>query len=260
MIYVCIPSRDEGPTIGLLLWKLRRVLGEATREYEFLVVDDGSSDQTAEVLESYAKALPLTIISHPKPLGYAASVEAMLRQVLERTDRPKRDCAVVMDADFSHGPEAVPELLKRIESGADLVVAQAGFSESVPSWYRWLRRLAPYLLRRLRVQGLGDLASGLLAVRLISLRNARRARDGRLLTTDGWGAKAELVAVLAQHARRVDSVSYVERHDLRTRALRSRPWPLARELWQTGRRVRLPSPPAKASLERMEREPVETPS
>lgn len=260
MIYVCIPSRDEGPTVGLLLWKLRRVLGEAAREYEFLVVDDGSSDQTAEVLESYAKALPLTVISHAQPLGYAASVEDLLRQALERTDRPKRDCAVLMEADFSHGPEVVPELIKRMESGADLVVAQAGFSDSVPSWYRWLRRLAPYLMRRLRVRGLDDPASGLLAVRLISLRNARRARDGRLLTTDGWGAKAELVAILAQHARRVDSVSYLERHDLRTRALRSRPWALAKELWRTGRRVRLPAPPARASIERMEREPAESAS
>ena len=65
MIYVCIPSFDEGPTVGLVLWKIRRVFEEFPREYQLLVVDDGSTDTTAEILEPYAKVLPLTVIRHP---------------------------------------------------------------------------------------------------------------------------------------------------------------------------------------------------
>ena len=40
MIYVCIPSHNEAPTVGLLLWKIRQVFSGFPREYHLLVVDD----------------------------------------------------------------------------------------------------------------------------------------------------------------------------------------------------------------------------
>jgi glycosyltransferase involved in cell wall biosynthesis len=88
MIYVCIPSRNEAPTVGLLLWKIRQVFAAFPREYQLLVLDDGSTDCTAEVLEPYARVLPLTVIRRASPEGYAASVEELLRKAVELTDRP----------------------------------------------------------------------------------------------------------------------------------------------------------------------------
>ena len=64
MIYVCIPSYDEAPTVGLLLWKIRQVFAAFPREYHLLVLDDGSTDATTEVLEPYARVLPLTLVRH----------------------------------------------------------------------------------------------------------------------------------------------------------------------------------------------------
>ena len=125
MIYVCIPSYNEAPTVGLLLWKVRQVFAGFPREYQLLVLDDGSDDATAEVLERYTRVLPLTVIRHQARRGYAASVEELLRQAVERTDRPKRDSAILMHADFAHGPNFIPDLVRRIESGADIVIAQS---------------------------------------------------------------------------------------------------------------------------------------
>src|ERR1044071_6008168 len=122
MIYVCIPSHNEAPTIGLLLWKIRQVFAAFPREYQLLVLDDGSTDSTAEVLEPYARVLPLTVIRRTSSQGYASSVEELLRKAVELTDRPKRDAAILMHADFPHSPQIVPALVRRIESGADLVV------------------------------------------------------------------------------------------------------------------------------------------
>ena len=223
MIYVCVPVHSEARTVGLVLWKVRQVFTAFQREYQLLVCDDASTDGTGEVLATYAKVLPLTIVTHRERRGYAPSVEELLRLALQRTDRPKRDCAITLHADFVHNPDAMEEMVKRLESGADLVVAeQLELAGEVPWALRWARRWTPRLLR---VTGVRDTVSGYLALRLALLRQALRVEDaGPLLTTDGWPARAELVARLAPHARRLDTLSARARYDLQQRPSRVQPW------------------------------------
>ncbi len=230
---------------------------EFTREYQLLVVNDGSTDATAEVLEPYTRVLPLTVITHRQRQGYAASVEELLRLAVERTDRPKRDCAILMHADFTHGAEFLPELVKQIESGADLVITESKFEGEPSRMMRWVRKAAPLLLRNsVRIPGLSDVVSGYAAFRLVILKNALRGQNGPMLTTDGWAANAELFTRTAQSARRIETIPAVERRDVRPRPSRVAPWETAKELWRAGRQLKLvsrlarvPSPP--------EREPTE---
>jgi dolichol-phosphate mannosyltransferase len=244
MIYVCIPSYNEAPTIGLLLWKVRQVFAGFQREYHLLVLDDGSNDGTADVLERYTRVLPLSVIRHQERRGYAESVERLLREALERTDRPKRDCAILMHADFAHGPSFIPDLVKRIESGADVVVAQSKLQGEPSRARRWARRVAPALLRgAVTIPGVKDIVSGFAVFRLVTLRNAFRNVSGPLLTTQGWAANAELYARTARHARRVETISAVERGDLRQRQSRMSSWEAAMNLWSSRRALRLASPP-----------------
>jgi glycosyltransferase involved in cell wall biosynthesis len=244
MIYVCIPSYNEAPTIGLLLWKIRQVFAGFQREYQLLVLDDGSSDATGEVLERYTRVLPLSVIRHQVRRGYAESVEELLRQAVERTDRPKRDCAIMMHADFAHSPASIPDLVRRIESGADIVVAQ-GKLQGEPSRLRyWARRVAPLLLRgAVSVPGVSDVVSGFAVFRLVTLRNAFRGTLAPLLTTDGWAANAELYARTARHARRVETIPAVERSDLRQRESRVNYWEAALNAWSSRAALRRASPP-----------------
>jgi glycosyltransferase involved in cell wall biosynthesis len=256
MIYVCVPSYNEAPTIGLLLWKVRQVFAGFPREYQLLVLDDGSSDNTAEVLERYTRVLPLTVTRHKERRGYANSVEDLLRQAVERTDRPKRDCAILMHADFAHGPNFIPDLVRRIESGADIVVAQSKLQGEPSRTRRLVRRLAPVLLRgAVSVPGVSDLVSGFSIFRLVTLRNAFRSNPGPLLTTQGWSANAELYGRTARHARRVETISAVERRDLRQRPSRVNSWEAAVGVWRARGSLRLgprPVPPPESSNGREE--------
>ena len=240
MIYVCIPSHNEGPTIGLVLWKIRKVFQEFPREYQILVADDGSTDGTAEILEPYTNVLSLTVIRHATRQGYARSVEGLLNAALERTDRPKRDSAVLMHGDFAHGPEFLPEFVRRLDSGADMVVGEATLAGEPSRGRRLVRRLAPMLLRRaVRVEGVNDIVSGFVAFRLMTLRNALRQPGALHLSAEGWAANAELIGRAARHARRIETVPVVERHDLRQRESRVEPWATARQVWSAGRGIRL---------------------
>lgn len=254
MIYICIPSYNEAPTIGLLLWKVRQVFAGFPREYQLLVLDDGSNDGTAEVLERYIRVLPLTVTRHPERQGYAGSVEELLRQAVELTDRPKRDAAVLMHADFTHGPHVIPDLVRRIESGADIVIAQ-GKLEGEPSRTRRLvRRLAPVLLRGVvSVPGVSDVLSGFAIFRLVTLRNAFRS-GGRLLTTEGWAANAQLHARASRHARRVETITAVERQDLRQRPSRVGSWDAALTVWRARRPLRETPGTGESAESAMQRE------
>ncbi|MGQ0701917.1 MAG: glycosyltransferase family 2 protein [Gemmatimonadales bacterium] len=241
MIYVCIPSYNEADTIGLVLWKIRRTFEEFPREYHIVVAEDGSTDHTAEALASYAKVLPLTVIGGTPRRGYARSVEALLHHALDLSDRPKRDAAVLMHADFTHGPQYLPDFVRRLESGADLVAGEGVLSGESSAARRCARRWAPWLLRRaVKVQGVSDTVSGFVAFRLSVVRLALLTREGRKrpLAAEGWAANAELLGRTASHARRVDSVRVIERHDLRTRASRIHPWTTMREVWRAGARIR----------------------
>jgi hypothetical protein len=231
MIYVCVPVHEEAKTAGLVLWKVRQVFTAFAREYQLLVCDDGSRDDTPDVLARYGQVLPMSVLTHSEQRGYAASLEELLRLALERTDRPKRDCAITLPADFLYSPDAMEDMVKRVESGADLVVAeQVREIGSRPVSHRWARRWTPRLLP---VQGVHDPLSGFLSLRLATLRQALRTAGERpLLRTEGWCANAELLARLVPHARRLESIPVIGRYDLRQRPTRFRPWPAVLSAWR----------------------------
>ena len=234
MIYVCVPVHNEASTVGLVLWKVRQVFTAFQREYQIIACDDASTDASGDVLTSYARVLPLTVIKHRARQGYARSLEELLRLALQRTDRPKRDCAITLHADFVHAPETMEEMVKRLESGADLVVAEQYREQGTRTWSeRWARKWAPRLLRV--GGGVRDSISGFTALRLIVLRQATRggAGDAPFLTTEGWAANAELLARLGPHARRIEVVPSAGRYDLKQRPSRSSPWQQLLGAWRS---------------------------
>jgi hypothetical protein len=233
MIYVCVPVHNEASTVGLVLWKVRQVFTAFQREYQIISCDDASTDGTTDVLTSYARVLPLTVIRHRKREGYARTLEELLRVALQRTDRPKRDCAITLHADFVHAPETMEEMVKRIESGADLVVAEQDRVLGGTTQERWARQWVPRLLRV--GSGVKDSVSGFAALRLIVLRQATRggAPEPPLLTTEGWAANAQLLARLGVHARRVEVVPSAARYDLKQRPSRAKPWQQLLSAWRS---------------------------
>ncbi len=228
MIYVCIPTHNEARTIGVLLWKTRNVMGEFGRDYRIVVHDDGSDDDTAEVLQRYRRSLPLTVLRSERRIGYGASVEKLLRWVVDEAPYPKRDCAVVLQGDFTESPAHIVSLAKVLEGGADIVAGAADASTGEPPRGLRLARWAVSTFRRglLSRSPVSDPLAGLRAYRVIVLKKALRDRpeSDPLIHSDGWAANVEILGRLAPHARRIAEAPYDYRYDLRARPSRFRPW------------------------------------
>jgi dolichol-phosphate mannosyltransferase len=222
VIYVCIPAHNEERTIGVLLWKIRKVMLEFGRDYEVLVLDDASTDGTAAVLDRYRRVLPLRILKEEHHGGYAAAVQRLLWAVLERTNYPKRDAAILLQADFTESPDYLLPLIKALEGGADIVAGVVEANGSVPRGVRVARRLAPWVLGRAFGRApVSDPLSGFRAYRLIVLKKALAEHRGTpFLTTDGWASNVELLGLVAPHARRIGEAPLTLRYDVEGRPSR----------------------------------------
>ena len=240
MLYFCIPAFNEAPTIGLLLWRLRKVFQEQPREYEVLVYDDGSSDATAETLAPYHKVMPLTVLGGTK-VGYAAAVDGLCREASRRTRYPRRDAIILLQGDFTDQPEHLPELIKRFDGGADLVVGERPADAlTVPQPVRALRRMAPWVVRPfVSIAGVRDPFATLRLFRVSVVRDLIKERgDQPLLVGEGWGANVDLLLRAAPHARRMETVELAPRYDVRARESRVRAWSDAMSLLKFARSAR----------------------
>ena len=155
-------------------------------------------------------------------------MERLLRHVREDAPYPKRDCAVVLQADFTERPDDIVTVVKLLEGGADIVAGSISEDDaSSVRGFRTVRWAARTFLRKL-ISGapVSDPLAGLRAYRVIVLKKAFRDRseDDPLIRSDGWAANVELLGRLAPHARRITEAPLRLRYDLQARPSRFRPW------------------------------------
>lgn len=152
MISVVIPAFNEGDSIGLTVSRVREVMEQAEiGEFEILVVDDGSRDQTGAV----ATRAGATLISNPHNLGYGRSLKRGISAA-------QYDIIAITDADMTYPIERIPELLAEYHRGFDMVVGQRQHEYYRDSALkRPMRRILKFLVEYAAGRKIPDINSGL---------------------------------------------------------------------------------------------------
>ncbi|GAB6273112.1 MAG: glycosyltransferase family 2 protein [Smithella sp.] len=152
-ISILIPAVNEAEIIADIIGRVCVTMDGLNRLYEILVIDDGSTDETA----LRAQNAGARVISHPYNIGNGAAVKTGIRQA-------KGDILVMMDGDGQHNPEDIPKLLEKIGPYDMVVGARTGDSES--HFHRdaangFYNLFASYICKR-KIQ---DLTSGFRAIK-----------------------------------------------------------------------------------------------
>ena len=115
-VSIVVPTYHEAANIPTLADRIDAALAGQGVKWELLLVDDDSGDGSEAIVAELARRLPVRIeVRRDPPRDLSLSVLAGIR--LARWDR-----LVVMDADLSHPPERIPDLLAALDGGCDIVV------------------------------------------------------------------------------------------------------------------------------------------
>jgi len=131
---VMVPAYNEEKNIAHTLQNIRGVLQQMSPHWDMVVVDDGSRDQTAQVVQSLVEDCHVTLVRFSRNFGKENAISAGLSYA-------KGDVVICMDADGQHASELMLTMLEKWREGYDMVYAVRQDREQESSFKLWGSRL-----------------------------------------------------------------------------------------------------------------------
>jgi glycosyltransferase involved in cell wall biosynthesis len=143
LLSLVVPVYNEEEAIPALMARLRPMMGSLDWECEVVFVNDGSEDGTALILELLSNTDPrIKVLTFSRNFGHQVAITAGL-------DFASGDAVVVIDADLQDPPELIPDMLRLVGDGFDVVSAQREtrrgdglFKRSTATAFYWFMRHA----------------------------------------------------------------------------------------------------------------------
>jgi len=217
-IWIILPAFNEENSIPLMFPKIDKVLKGKGLEYRIVVVEDGSFDNTAHVLEKMQVDYPLDIVAHKINRGLGETERDGFEYVAEHADDD--DIIVRLDCDDTHEPMYILTLIDKINQGFDVVNTsrfQPGGGQKGVNAYRAFISYGANLFMKLmfNIHGVKDYSCGFRAYRAKIIKDAVRIFGNGFIQLKGLGftATLETIVKLKILGCRFAEVPFILRYD-----------------------------------------------
>ncbi len=215
-VKVVLPAYNEELAIGRVLQAVQEAMEEAALHYSVIVVDDGSTDSTSEVVKAFSQTISLQLVNHQVNRGLAEAVKTGLFKALE--DSVDNDIIVTMDSDDSHIPGLILSMVRMIREGNDVVIASRFTKNSHIRGVPFLRQVMSWgvsVLFRLilPIRGVKDFSCGYRAYRAGILKKAVEEYGGTFLNQPGFSCMVDILVKLRRLDPIITEVPLILRYD-----------------------------------------------
>jgi dolichol-phosphate mannosyltransferase len=192
-VTIILPTYNEAKNVVGLIGSIFAVAATGGHAFKVLIVDDNSPDGTAEVVRELQKSNPDIELLMGKKEGLGRAYLRGFRYVI---DHMETDVVVMMDADYSHDPNAIPRMVEKVGEGADYVIGSRYVADaSIPGNWPLLRilnsRVANFVATN--VAGIDaqvrDISGGFKAIKMEALKCIELDK----IVTRGYGFQMHLL-------------------------------------------------------------------
>ena len=218
MIYILLPAYNEEEGLEKLLERIKRIGRSYSLEYQVLIVNDGSSDHTAEVVKSYADDMPIELVNFESNKGITEVFRTGFKRVSETGG--EEDICITMDADNTQNPYVMLDIFRKISQGFEVVIAsrfEEGGGVVKAPWFRMLLSLGvAWLLKKLvPIPGVQDYSTFYRGYKVGILKKALVLHGDSLLEGHGFSGMADLLIKISKLTDKIGEVPLVLRYDLK---------------------------------------------
>lgn len=202
-----VPAYNEAENLPRLLSDLEARPALLPPGSRVIIVDDGSEDETPDIVEGYKGPLPLELVKLDENRGPGAAFRAGFAAALERC--PHEALVVTLEADTTSDLDALPTMLERAAAGAELVLASVhggGEMVNVSRLRRFLSAGAGFTVRHSLGLDAHTVSCFFRVYRSSVLTRGLSRYGDHLIEEHGFACKAEILAKLARIGARIEEV------------------------------------------------------
>ena len=216
MVIIALPAYNEAETLPPLLDQIRESMEENGIEYDVVVVNDGSTDGTGDVIDRMTARMPIKRIDHPENRGLGEAIRTGLFAALDGAR--DRDIIVTMDSDNTHTPGLIARMVRTVREGNDVVIAsrfRPGARTIGVPFYRRVLSWGGGLLFRVMfpTPNVRDFTCGFRAYRAGILKRAFDSYGDRFVAESGFSCMVDILLKLRRLGAIMTEVPMVLRYD-----------------------------------------------
>jgi len=216
MLWIMLPAYNEQTDLPSLLGKLETSL--KGKEYHLVVINDGSTDDTADILAGCKDKLNIHVVEHPINRGLGETERDGFEYVAWNADRD--DLLVRIEGDDTHEPKYMFDLIDKLNEGYDVVNTSrfqpGGGQLGVSPYHAFISRSANIFMQvLLGIRGVSDYSCGYRAYRVAVLQDALEIFGNQLIQLRGLGftSTLEIIVKLNVMGCHFAEVPFVLRYD-----------------------------------------------